>query len=183
MIMQETGVRSYMLYFRDLQTGELAGKVALQAGNDKWGMSGGISCSPDGKEAALIWALPRDEIMAKVMRFDLEKGVKIGEHHLKSEFKPSSAGINLGGMATFQYLPDGRGWLVSGHQIVDRETGTVVWAVGPSPRGVEQTKQRRFVGPYFVTDQVRGKGLTTITLPKEELDAAFRKARGTGPGK
>jgi hypothetical protein len=67
--------------------------------------------------------------------------------------------------------------VVSGHQILDRETGAVVWTVGPAPRSVDQTKQRRFASPYFATDQVRGKGLTTIALPKEELDDAFRKAR------
>ena len=80
-------------------------------------------------------------------------------------------------MITFQFLPDDRGWLVSGCQIVERETGIPVWTIEPHPHGIEQTKNRRFLDANHVTDQTKDKKLQFLTLPKADLDAAFDKAR------
>ena len=47
------------------------------------------------------------------MRFDVEKGEKIGEHALREDAtRGSMAGLLAGGMRTLQSLPDGRGWLL-----------------------------------------------------------------------
>src|SRR5262249_23509727 len=79
------------------------------------------------------------------MRYDLEKGTKIGEHALRKEIDPSGPGFLAGGMRTFQFLPDDRGWLVSGHQIVERETGTPVWSIDPRPTPIAMTHNPRFL--------------------------------------
>jgi hypothetical protein len=182
LVMQETGSH-YELLFWDLTSGKLAGKIEMQGPRDQWGQCGSITFSPDGKEAALTWRLHKDGVLAKIMRFDVEKGTKLGEHKLGKEVEPSDASFLAGGPQTLQFLPDGRGWLLGGHQVLERETGAVVWAIPPSPRFSGDTRDRRWADPYHVSTPRREKKLSLIALPKGELDAAFRKARdGRKPG-
>jgi WD40 repeat protein len=177
LVMQETHIQSYQLLFWDLRKGECVGKIPMQDPKAPWGQCGNLAFSNDGKELALIWYLGKDGVLAKIMRYDLEKGTKICEYALGKEIEPAGAGFLAGGMCTFQFLPDDRGWLVSGCQIVERETGIPVWTIEPHPRGIEQTKNRRFLDVYHLTDQTKEKKLQFLTLPKGELDAAFEKAR------
>jgi hypothetical protein len=184
LVMQESSLGGYPLYFWDLTTGELAGKFYFQekkdaAGKDLWGQCGGITFSSDGKEMAFIWRFMKEGIQAKIMRFDMEKGTKKGEHILREEIAPSAPGFLAGGLRTFQFLPDDRGWLVSGHQVVERETGAVVWAFDPAPKHGGDTWDRRFVDNYLVKTDTRGKEkvLSLTALPKADLDAALKKAR------
>jgi hypothetical protein len=175
MIFQLTENGYHVLFF-DLTTGKLAGKIVQQEPKALWGQCGHITVSPDGKEAALIWRLKKDGVLAKIQRFDLVHGTKIGEHIMKEELVQSEMGLLAGGMKTFQFLPDGRGWLVSGHQIVARETGVIVYAIPPSPRSGTDTIERRFVDGYHVTEFTKGrKALRVVQLPQAELDAAFAK--------
>ena len=169
----------YFFYLWDLTTGKLAGKMDVQPKKDGFGIAAGWTFSPDGKEAALLWRQGGEGVHAKIHRFDIEKGVKKGQHVLKDEIKPSAPGFGAGGMKSFQFLPDGRGWLVSGHQIVERESGQVVWKVGAAPGYLKNTADRRFVDPYHVTtvgDKKFGDHkLELIKLPPE-FDAAMQKA-------
>ncbi len=179
LVMEESTNDGYSFLIWDLATGKLAGKVPLQTRKEQFGICGGISFSPDGKEAALLWKLG-ESVPAKIMRFDIEKGVKKGEHTLHDEVKPSEPGFLAGGMRTFQFLPDGRGWLLSGHQIVERESGKVVWKVASAPGTKLNTADRRFADGYHVStlgDKKFGdKKLSLIALPKAELDAAIKQA-------
>jgi hypothetical protein len=160
-----------------LQTGKLAGKIQMQDPKAPWGQCGNLAFSSDGKELALIWRLHIDGVLAKIMRYDLEKGTKIGELALGKEIEPADPGFLVGGLCTFQFLPDDRGWLVSGCQIVERETGTPVWTIEPHPRSIEQTKNRRFLDVTHVTNETKDKKLQLLALPAAQLDAAFDKAR------
>lgn len=177
--MEESNNDGYTLLIWDLTTGKLAGKIPLQTRKEQFGICGHISFSPDGKEAALLWKLG-ENVPAKIMRFDIEKGVKKGEHVLGPEVKPSEPGFLVGGMRTFQFLPDGRGWMLSGHQIVERESGKVVWKVANAPGYKLNTADRRFADGYHVTTlgekKFGDKNLTLITLPKAELDNAIKLA-------
>jgi hypothetical protein len=175
--MQETHTRSYHLLFWDLQTGKLVGKIPMQDPSASWGQCGNLAWSNDGKELALLWWLHKDGVLAKIMRFDLEKGTKIGELALGKEVQPSDPGFLAGGLRTFQFLPNDRGWLLSGHQIVERETGTPVWTIDPRPGSVDQTRNRRFLDVTHVTNETKDKKLQILTLPQTELDAALDKAR------
>src|SRR5262249_10077476 len=99
LVMQETHTGSYKLLFWGLAAGKLAGKLAMQDGKASWGQCGNITFMPDGKEVALSWRLCKDGITTKIMRFDIEKGAKIGEHGLRDEAtKASSPGLLAGGM-------------------------------------------------------------------------------------
>jgi hypothetical protein len=175
---EESTNDGYFVYFWDLNTGKLAGKLEIPK---PWGISGNISFSPDGKEAALLWSQTQGAV-ARIVRFDVEKGARKGIHELHDEIKPSAPGFLAGGMRSFQFLADGRGWLVSGHQIVERDSGKVVWKVGSAPGYKLNTADRRFADAYHVTtvgDKKFGdKNLTLIALPKAELDAAIQKAGG-----
>jgi hypothetical protein len=51
-----------------------------------------------------------------------------------------------------------------------------VWEIPPRPKHIGATVTRRFIDGYHVTKDADRK-LQFITLPKEELDAAFAKAR------
>jgi hypothetical protein len=176
--MQETHHLSYHLLFWDLRTGRLAGRIPMQDPHAPWGQCGNLAFSTDGKELALLWYLNKDGVLAKIMRYDLERGTKIGELSLRKEIDPSGPGFLAGGLRTFQFLPDDRGWLVSGHQIVERETGTPVWAIEPRPRHIGMTQNRRFLDVTHVTNETpRDRKLQILTLPRAELDAALNKAR------
>jgi hypothetical protein len=177
LVMEETHHQSYRLHFWDLQTGKQVGNIEMQDPKAPWGQCGNLAFSNDGKELALIWYLGKDGVLAKIMRYDLEKGTKIGEYALGKEIEPAAPGFLAGGMITFQYLPDDRGWLVSGCQIVERETGTPVYTIEPHPHSIEQTKNRRFLDAMHVTDQTKDKKFRLLPLPKDELEAALTKAR------
>jgi WD40 repeat protein len=175
--MQETHHLSYQLLFWDLRTGQLVGKIPMQDPKAPWGQCGNIAFTLDGKEAALLWYLNKDGVLAKIMRFDLERGTKVGELALGKEIQPSGPGFLAGGLRTLQFLPDGRGLLVSGHQIIERETGIPVWAIDPRPNHLGNTFNRRFLDVTHLTTQTADKKLKILTLPKAELDAAFSKVR------
>lgn len=176
LVIQETSGNGYYLHFWDLTTGAKAGKIALQDKAEPWGQCAALAISPDGKELALTWRVEKDGVVLRLMRFDLEKGVKIGEHKLLADAKPSSPGLLAGRFKTLQYLPDGRAWLLSGHQVVERETGAVVSKIDPAPKFNGDTRDRRFLDAYHVTD-VKDRKLTVLELPKADLDAAIAKAR------
>jgi WD40 repeat protein len=170
----------YHFLIWDLTSGKLAGKLEVQPRSEGFGIPGGITFSPDGKEAALLWSQGGDGMIAKIHRFDIEKGVKKGAHILREEFKPAAVGFGVGGMTTIQFLPDGRGWLISGFQIAERETGKFVRRVGPAPGTKNSVHDRRFADPYHVTTlgdkKFAEKKLSIIALPKAELDAEFKNA-------
>lgn len=176
-VIQDTGGAGYFLHFWDLTTGKKAGLIPLQEKTALWGQCASLTFSPDGKELALTWRLEKDGVVVKIMRYDLVKGVKIGEHKLMTaDAKPSSPGLLAGRTRTLQYLPDGRTWLLSGHQIVDRETGTIVGKVDPAPRFNGDTRDRRFLGSYHLID-LQNRALTVLELPRADLDDAITKAR------
>lgn len=177
LVMQETTGNGYFLLFWDLRTGKLAGKMPMQRPEDLWGQCGNITFTSDGKEAALTWRLAKNGILAKIMRFDVVNGKKIGEHSLRKEIRPSDPGLLRGGMDTFQCLPDNRGWLLCGHQIIARETGKVVWAIGTPLRHIGQTRQCRFLDGNHVVTINRHNALDIDILPSTELDAAYAKAK------
>jgi hypothetical protein len=180
LVMEETHHQSYRLLFWDLRTCKQVGSIEMQDPKAPWGQCGNLAFSHDGKELALIWYIGKNGVLAKIMRFDLVKGEKIGEYALGEEIKPAAPGFLAGGMRTFQFLPDDRGWLVSGCQIVERETGTPVYTIEPHPHGIEQTKNRRFLDAMHVTDETKDRKLRLLPLPKDEVDAALTKARSKG---
>jgi Tol biopolymer transport system component len=88
LVMQESQHQSYHLLFWDLQSGKLAGKILMQDPKAPWGQCGNLAFSMDGKELALLWRLHKGDVLAKIMRYDLEKGTKIGELTLGRELEP-----------------------------------------------------------------------------------------------
>src|SRR5581483_5149583 len=168
------------VHFWDLKIGKEVGLLQMQDSKAPWGQCGNLTFTPDGKEMALIWRLHKEGILAKVMRFDIVGGKKIGELALRDEIRGSDPGFLAGGMRTFQFLPDSRGWLVSGHQIVDRETGSIIRNIDPKPKHIGEVTDRRFADGYHVTTQTKDGKFQLLELPKAEMDAAFRKARASG---
>jgi hypothetical protein len=159
----------YFFLLWDLKTGKLAGQLDVQTMKEGFGICGGITFSPDGKEAALLWQQGGGGKLARIQRFDIEKGVKKGMHLLGVEVRSSDPGFMAGGMKTLQFLPDGSGWLLSGHQVIDRETGKVVHTVGKAFGLIGNTPDRRFVDGLHVTMveiKKGGKKLSLLALPK-----------------
>jgi hypothetical protein len=176
LVMQHTSGAGYELEFWDLTNGERAGRIEMQDKKDPWGQCGNLPFTYDGKELALVWRLEKEGIIAKIMRFDMEKGTKKGQLAMREEMRPSAGPLLNGGMKTFQFLPDGRGWLLGGHQIVERETGAVVWAIDSKTAG--DRRNLRFVENYLVSVEAKGKdkALTLTPLPPE-FEAAMKKAQ------
>ena len=104
-----------------------------------------------------------------------------GELAMGEEMRPSAQPLLNGGMKTFQFLPDGRGWLLGGMQIVERETGKVVWKVDSKTEG--DARNRRFVESYLVSveGKKKEKAITLTPLPPE-YETAMKKAQtGAAP--
>jgi hypothetical protein len=168
--MEENSNAGYFFLLWDLKTGKLAGQIRVQTEKEGFGICGGIAFSPDGKEAALLWQQGGGGQLARIQRFDIESGVKKGMHRLGKEVAQSDPGFMAGGMKTLQFLPDGSGWLLSGHQVIDRETGKATHMVGKAFGLIGNTPDRRFVdGRHVTMVEVKkgGKKLTLLALPKE----------------
>ena len=85
-----------------------------------------------------------------------------------------------GGTRSIQYMPDKSGWLLFGHLIVDRETGTVVGKVGGAPTFSGVIATRRFLDADHIASGHK-EGFNNFVkieaLPRAEIDAAIKKAR------
>ena len=157
LVMEKTEIRSYRLLAWDLTTGQPAGEAEFQGKNDPWGQACGVVFSPDAKRLAIVWRLGQKDIWGRVFIFDVVQGRRVASFPLDYTMKSIGLGLNLGDRPALQWTPDGDGFLILGHLLMDAGTGAVTGRVGQEPgSGAVWTVQRRcFVGPNFVSDVVQ----------------------------
>ena len=149
----------------DLTTGKVAGDVMLQPKSEPFGQAAGIVFSPDGKEFAMLWRLgKRPDLWGQVLVFDAATGTRLATHKLGYEMKNFDSLWSEGGPDCIQWVPDGSGWLICGHLVVDRKTGAVTGRIGAEPKWHGEMPPRRFVGPGLVTTTVTSGLDTGLTL-------------------
>lgn len=156
LVMEKTETRLYRLLAWDLTTGQSAGEAEFQSGNDPWGQACGLVFSPDARRLAIVWRLGRPDIWGRVIVFDVIRGRTVASFPLDYTMKSIGLGLDIGRPA-LQWSPDGSGWLILGHLMIDASTGAVTGRIGMEPKsGAFWTvQQRNFVGRNFVTDVVQ----------------------------
>jgi WD40 repeat protein len=148
------GVIGQRLVIFDLTTGKVAGDVMFQPRSDPYGQSVGIVFSPDGREFAMLWRMDRKpDLWGKVLVFDATTGKRVAEHNLGYVLPNIDASAAYGGTSGILWTPDGSGWLLFGHLLVDRRTGAITGRLGPEPKSA--SGPRRFLGPNLVTGSVK----------------------------
>lgn len=156
----------------DFATGEEKAHYALPAGS--WGKA---ALSDDGKELALL----SNADPAKLLVIDFASGRKVLEHQL--DFLVSKGGrfARSDDLPPLRWLPERSGWLVSGSQVVERESGKLVWVIPvPEDRSAFSGKFDPVVLPtYQILFNGRG-GLETAALPLEKIAAAVQVVRQGG---
>jgi hypothetical protein len=178
--MEQTG-GWYLLLVWDLQTGKMVGEREFQGRKDTWGIAAGMALSPDGKELAMLWR-PKDrgKSFGRLLCFDVASGKKLFDHTLANDWRNMDFLGNEGGSRCLQWWPQRRGWLLFGHLLVDRDSGAVVHRLGKPPAFEGAIEARRFLDQYHVTslEGTFEKRLKVIALPRKEIEAAVKKARG-----
>jgi hypothetical protein len=146
------------------------------------GNAAGLAFSPDGEEVALLWRVgKRPDVWGRLLCWDVRTGRKVVDHPIGFGWRQIDAIWEDGG--TIQWCPDRSGWLVFGHLLVDHDSGAVVWRFPPEPHHSGDFMPRRFLDRDHVTteDGVLDKRRLRIeTLPRDQIDAAVKAARGGG---
>jgi WD40 repeat protein len=180
LVLEQTETLSgYHLIVFDLKTGKKTGDLEFQGKKDQWGQAAGISFSPDGSELAMLWRLKNKECWGRIWVWDVKTGKQLFNHAVGDELKWIDSLWFNGGVRTFQWAPDGSGWLVFGHLLIDHDTGAVVAKLGPEPNSLGPM-ERRFLDRDHLTLEAKDGFETKLTvepLPREQIDAAVKKAR------
>jgi hypothetical protein len=105
------------------------------------------------------------------MSFDVKTGKKVHSYRIDNEGQPGEYPWTRGGASTLQWIPDGSGWLLFGHLLVDAQTGAVTRKLDDPPTWEGNLVERRFLDAQHVTTLTGGgfdKALTILTLPGKD---------------
>ncbi len=180
LVMQETTGNGYTVYFWEIATGKPAGQFELQPKGDKWGQAQGVAFTPDGKLMSLVWRLNDNECWAKLWTWDVATGQKLSEHKIPKT--PDSLMDRLCWHGTYrdlQWLPDGSGWMVTSHFVLDRETGKDVGRLGAVPSTIGGPTRKLLDANHMAIQVEKGpkRSFHVEAIPRDEIDAAMKKAR------
>jgi hypothetical protein len=94
----------------------------------------------------MIWRLGnKPKSWGRLLCWEVKTGRKLVDHNLGYEPNSIDSLWFKGGTTCIQWLPDGSGWLLFGHLLVDYETGAVVGKLGSAPGWDGAIVDRRFV--------------------------------------
>jgi hypothetical protein len=183
--MEETKpLKGYHILCWDLETGKLVGTLEVQKKEETWGRPVALAFSADGAELALLWwRRGAPDQWGQLLCWDVKTGKKVLEHNISRNPKQIDSLWSHGGPRTLQWLPDNSGWLLFDHLVFDRKSGAVVWKLDPEPRFAGDMMDRRLLDADHITT-IAGKfekKLTIERLPREQIDAAIKKAREQAP--
>lgn len=146
-------VQGYRLMAWDLTTGKQIGELEFQNKKDKWAQPQALVFSPDGKELALLWRYgEKPDNWAHILVFDATTGKKIADHKLGFLFQTADSLMSETGNKCLRWFPDGSGWLLYGHVLLDRKTGAVLGRMGgKEPSWGGEVLPRQFLDRSHVT--------------------------------
>jgi WD40 repeat protein len=163
--MEETDSDGFRLLVWDLTTGQMAGKVEFQPKSEPWGQACGVSFSPDGREVAVLWRLNEANRWARLYCFDMTTGRRVCDYTIHRPLEMVETMWSRGGAACLSWLPDGRGWLLFGCVMIDRQTGNEMGRVPPEPKNEGEFFERRFIGRDHLTT-IQGGFDKKLTIQK-----------------
>jgi WD40 repeat protein len=176
----------YMLAW-DLTAGKPAGMFEFQDKKAEGGQIAALCLSPDGTKLALFWIASNGAGSVPHIRcWDAQTGKPLVDHPLPKLNRGPAALWTASGLRNLQWLPDGSGWLVFSHFVIDYESGAVVGRLGREPTEAGQILPRYFADRDHATTALEDnlglpKALTVMQLPREQIDAEVKKARGDKP--
>jgi WD40 repeat protein len=154
----EQTAEGYHIVFWDLTTGKLAGQFDFQGQKDPWGQASGLAFTPDGEKLAMVWILgKKPDCFCRLLSWDVSTHKLLHDHRIGYEISSMPSVWSAGGAKSLQWVPDGSGWLLVGHLLVDAESGAVVGKIPPEPHWDGEVINRRFLGTNFVTSINRKK--------------------------
>lgn len=120
--------RGRHLQFYETATGRLVGEVETFYST---GCSG-IAVTPDGERVAMLWTVLGHPKHCRLQCWEVRTGKQLCDHKLTDPVFANK--LPVGGLRAIQWLPDGRGWLLYGHVVVDFHGGNVLGKL-PLPKG------------------------------------------------
>jgi WD40 repeat protein len=168
------------LLFWEPAAGKLAADIEYLGKTDPGGYATGLAFSPDGEEVALLLRLgKKPDAWGRLLSWDVRTGKKLADHRIGWELSHIDAMWGDGG--TIEWCPDRSGWLLFGYLLVDHDSGAVVWKFPPEPHHSGEFMTRHFLDRDHVTTEdgvLDKRRLRVETLPREQIDAAVKAARG-----
>ncbi len=179
LVIERSHTTGYHLFVHDLTTGKRVGDLEFQNKDDEFGQASGIVFSPDGTEMAMLWRMVGNKVCwAKLWVWDTKTGKLKYKHDVQKEFKYQDS-IWKGGPTSIQCLPDNSGWLLFGYFVLEHDTAAVVAKFPPEPGGFDGMERRYLNADYLSFDISQGfdHKVGVEKVPREEIDAAIKKAR------
>ena len=162
----------------DLTIGRPAGEFEFEKeGSTHWDCKG-VAFSPDGTALAGLFRVGNT---ARLLAWDAANGTLVCDFHANGGdgFGKSHANANL----PLQWLPDQSGWLVFDANIVERQSGQIVWSLPIPPIKYKEHGPRKILdlGRLVALAEVNGRELLRLTsIPKDKITAALSIAKGGG---
>jgi hypothetical protein len=167
LVMEQTA-EGYHIVFWDLTTGKLVSTFDFQARRDQWGQAAGMSFTPVGEKLAMLWRLGRQfDCWARLFCWDVRTGKQLHNYPIDYVHADIRGLWVAGGTRCLQWVPDGSGWLLFGHLLIDEQSGVVIGRIGPEPTGAGNTMNRRFLSSRLVTSIMK-KQFTIEVLERRE---------------
>jgi len=156
----ETNDRPIKLF--DIRNGATAGELELPAGGEHRSVDA-LCFSPDGQEFAVLYRGTN----ASLACWSLKTGKLVVEH----KFERSIGELAAAGQSEsdLEFIPGGKGWLVAGKSIVDREQGGPIWTAKSATR--ESNVVRLLDGERLlvIAGSFTNRKLTIDKLPWSEI--------------
>jgi hypothetical protein len=157
MVVSTKGGERYVAFW-DLREGKLCGAIPIETE----GEPGGLAVSFDGGTIALLLQTGKGGA-GRLVCWSLRDRAKVHDHAVAPG--PIDTG-DEGGKKALAWLPDGKGWLLFGHVVYDRDTGAVVGEVRPQPGRQREAAERVFRGGEVTDFNAANRGLGVTPLPR-----------------
>jgi predicted Zn finger-like uncharacterized protein len=174
--LEDTAHGHYYMLFWDLTTGKPAGKFQFQGEKERWGQAGGLIFSPDGKELALIWRYGVGQEWGRLFCWDVATGKKLHDHKILPVHQAIEYKWTDGDHRSFQWLPDGKGWLIAERFVFERD-GTSRGDIAPEWGDDRQAHHLRFLDADHVTLAFPGVGGRVPQIRAVKVPAAQKAAK------
>lgn len=166
----------------DAEQGTIAGTIQVpKSGEDGGSISfESLSFTPDGQQVAVLLEGASE---TRVVAYDLSTGKPAGEHVVPGHISLGTHAASSYDGPKLQPMPDGKGWLLFGRLLLDRETGLVVWHLRSAEGNYENSERFPIPGDglLLVSGQNRAKYLTRMQIPRKEIDASLKALADGAP--
>lgn len=157
----------------DLASGLPVGAQGLPGPNPRIA----LRFSPDGKELAAL------SVSDQFLVWDVAKGEQTTALALPKSLLLKSDAIYIHKGPQVEWLPDASAWLLRGFEVVDRESGLMVWTIRPASGQIMQGP-RRFLDNdrlLLVSGPRGAPRLEALAMPWPQIDATIKAMRSDTP--